>query len=442
MARSKHRSLPAEPVTVRIEGADSSGFGNATVDGRSLRVHGALDGELVTFRYTMMRRDRAEGVVVEVLEASPDRVVVACPQFGTCGGCSLQHQSRAAQVRDKQRSLFSLLAQHGAGEPARELPPLLDESSWGYRRKARLGVKYVPKKGRVLVGFRERGSGFICETSHCPVLDPAIGERLLPLAGMIERLSIRDRIPQIEVAIDDHHCLLVFRLLAEATAEDLALIAEFCRQHRLIPYLQSGGEETIQPLTGEPRELYYRLPAQQLKFRFNPTDFTQVNSGLNRLMVGRALELLALDRSDRVLDLFCGLGNFTLPMAQIAGRVTAVEGDAGLVQRAKENARLNRIGNVSYHAADLYAGVGNEPWLRQSYDKVLLDPPRSGAWELLPWLAASGATGVVYVSCNPETLARDAAELTGRFGFRLSAAGVMDMFPHTAHIESIALFER
>ncbi|MCP5428317.1 MAG: 23S rRNA (uracil(1939)-C(5))-methyltransferase RlmD [Chromatiaceae bacterium] len=441
MGRSRAGKLPPDPVTVQIESMSADGRGIASVAGRSVLIHGALTGERILFRYTRIKGEQAEGVLEEVLIPSPDRVPAACPHYGVCGGCSLQHQSASAQIRDKQQVLLHALASIGKLTPDRILPPLTRDPVWGYRKKARLGVKYVAKKGRVLVGFRERGSGFICDTERCLVLDPKVGELLIPLARMIDELSIKERIPQIEVAMGDSDCMLIFRLLSPASAADLQHLSAFCEAHGVIPYLQEGGVESVRPLSGESRELCYRLPLHGLEFRFRPTDFTQVNSALNRLMVDHALQLLDPRPEDSVLDLFCGLGNFTLPLARCVGEVTGVEGDAGLVTRARQNALANGIHNVRYYAANLYQPLEHEPWLCELYGKVLLDPPRSGAQEVLRHLPRIGARRIVYVSCYPDTLARDAGELVHLHGYRLLATGVMDMFPHTAHVESIALFE-
>lgn len=441
MGRSRAGRLPRDPVTAVIEDMHPDGRGITTVDGRKVLIHGALTGERVSFLYTRVRGPNAEGEVVEVLTSSSDRAQPLCPQYGLCGGCSLQHQSPQAQIRDKQQLMLRTLASVGNVKPETVLLPLTGDKVWGYRKKARLGVKYVPRKGRVLVGFRERGSTFICDSERCLVLDSKVGELLAPLAEMIGELSVKQQIPQIEVAIDDNDCILIFRLLSPATTDDMQHLTAFCELHGVIPYLQEAGPESLRPLSGEEKMLSYRLPAYDLKFNFLPTDFTQVNSDLNRVMVDHALRLLAPSAGDRVLDLFCGIGNFTLPLARLAREVTGVEGDAGLVARARQNALANAIDEVRYFTADLYQSLQHEPWLQESYDKIMLDPPRSGAQQILEYLPKTGARRIVYVSCNPDTLARDAGELVKTHGYRLIAAGVMDMFPHTAHVESIALFE-
>ncbi len=442
MARSRRRKLPPDPVTVDIDAMSHDGRGVAHIDGKTVFIQGALPGEEISFIYTRKQRRHDEGKVHEIFKASPERVVPRCPQFGLCGGCALQHQETGAQIAHKQQALLDAFQRIGKVEPEALLPPLAGDSIWGYRRKARLGVKYVTKKGKVLVGFRERGSGFITDTERCYILDPKVGELITPLAEMIDGLSVRDRLPQIEVAIGDDACVLIFRVLSPLSDDDLSRLQAFSDRWDVVPYLQEGGPETIRPLSGVGTDLSYTLPAHQLKVHFLPTDFTQVNSGLNRSMVDRALQLLNPESGDRLLDLFCGLGNFTLPLARHGKEVVGVEGDAGLVSRARDNARDNQIANVRYYTANLYESLDKEPWMLESFDKALLDPPRSGAQEVLEQLPKLGVKRILYVSCYPGTLARDAGELVNRHGYRLVSAGVMDMFPHTAHVESIALFQK
>jgi 23S rRNA (uracil1939-C5)-methyltransferase len=442
MGRSRRKPLPKEPVEAQIESLTHDGKGVTHIDGKATFIYGSLPAERVRFIYTGRRRRYDEGRVVEVLEASPERVEPRCSQFGICGGCSLQHQAPEAQVAAKQQALLDALRYIGRVEPAELLPPLVGESRWGYRRKARLGVRYVPKKGGTLVGFRERGSSFVANIDTCHILHPRIGELLPALSQLIDGLSIRNQIPQIEVAMGDTICVLVFRLLETPSAEDRRKLEAFGPQHEVVIYQQEGGLETIRPLSGEPVDLFYQLPDYDLTLHFLPNDFTQVNSDINRQMVRRAVDLLELEAADRVLDLFCGLGNFTLPLARKAGEVVGVEGDAGLVARARDNAERNHIRNVRFYTANLYDPLENEPWLQDRFDKVLLDPPRSGAQEVLAHLPRLGAQRIVYVSCYPGTLARDAGILVGELGYRLLSAGVMDMFPHTAHVESIAVFDK
>jgi len=437
--RRRRQRLPQEPAEAVIDSLSHDGRGVARVNDKVTFIHGALPGERVRFRYTAVRRNRDEGEVVEVLESSPQRVEPRCPHFGLCGGCSLQHLDPAAQIEYKQQTLLEAFTHLGKVEPEEILPPLVNPSPWGYRRKARLGVKHVPKKGRVLVGFRERGSNFIATLEQCEVLHPKVGHALLDLSALIGSLSIPHRIAQIEVAMDDERCVLILRNLEPLTEEDHEKLRRFGREHDFIFYLQPGGPETVTSLD-EPADLHYRLPDFGLEIHFEPSDFTQVNTGINRQMVARAVELLETGPEERVLDLFCGVGNFTLPLATRAGEVTGVEGDAGLVARARANAERNVLENVRFHVANLYEPLDHEPWLKEQFHKALLDPPRSGALEVLEHLPRMGVERIVYVSCYPGTLARDAGELVHRHGYRLVSAGVMDMFPHTAHVESIALF--
>jgi len=437
----KRKPLPAEPVAADVESLSHDGRGVAHVDGKAVFVHGALPGERVLFRYTRQARRHDEGAVAEVLTPSPERVEPRCAHFGVCGGCALQHMDPAAQVRMKEQVLAETLARIGKVTPQRWLAPLTGEP-WGYRDKARLGVRRVAKKGRVLVGFRERGSSFVADLQHCDVLSPEVGARLPQLGALVDSLSIRERLPQIEVARGDGPLVLVFRVLDPPSAGDVEKLLAFAADTGLHVYLQPGGTETIAPLPGQDVQLSYALPAQGVEILFEPADFTQVNRALNRRMVDQAVGLLDPQPGDAVLDLFCGLGNFTLPVAGRAGSVVGVEGDAGLVARARRNAAHNGLDNVDFQCADLYAEPTAAAWRSRGFDLALLDPPRSGAREVLAPLAATGVHRIVYVSCYPGTLARDAEHLVHGLGFRLTAVGAMDMFPHTAHLESMAVFER
>lgn len=442
MAGRRRRSrLPEGEFEAEIDALDRHGRGVSAVNGKKTLVHGALAGERVHFRYLKRRRNYDEGQVTGVLEASQDRVRPACEHFGVCGGCSLQHLDSAAQIGVKQQALVEDLEQIGRVRPQTLLPPICNESPWGYRRKARLGVKSVARKGRVLVGFRERGSSFVAELNECLVLHPRVGKLLRPLGTLIESLTVSRRLPQIEVVMDDERCVLILRTLDPLTTEDERLLGEFQSAHRVVFYIQPGGPDSMVPLDG-PVDLFYELPAYGLTLGFLPGDFTQVNTEINRKMIAHALSLLDPGPSDSVLDLFCGVGNFTLPIARFSESVVGVEGDQGLVQRAQANAERNGLSHVEFYAADLYAELTDEVWLERRYDKALLDPPRSGALEVLPLLQQTGVKKIVYVSCYPGTLARDAGELVHSYGYRLVSAGVMDMFPHTAHVESIALFEK
>ena len=435
------RVLPAEPVVAHLESLAHDGRGVAHLEGKAAFIDGALPGETVAFRYTARHRKHDEGRVSSVLVPSPERVEPRCLHAAICGGCSLQHLAPRAQIEAKQQVLIDNLERIGGVRPDTLLEPL-SGAVWGYRYKARLGVKHVVKKGRVLVGFREKGSSYLADLSGCEILHPSVGARLTGLQELISQLSISARIPQIEVAIGDHAAALVFRVLDSPTDNDVERLRQFARDCNLHLYLQPKGPDSLSLLWPASSELSYRLPAYGLELGFLPTDFTQINPDINRKMVDQALRLLAPGPNESVLDLFCGLGNFTLPLARRAAQVTGVEGDAGLVARARQNARRNGIGNVAFHAANLVGLTGQESWLHRGYDKALLDPPRSGAAALLPQLRRLAPGSLVYVSCHPGSLARDAGLLVREAGYHLAAAGVMDMFPHTAHVESIALFER
>jgi len=353
----------------------------------------------------------------------------------------LQHLAPVEQIRAKQNTLLQNLARIGKVTPGEIWEPLAGPL-WGYRRKARLSVRYVEKKGRVLVGFRERYGRFVADMGECHVLDARVAGRLGELSELIHSMDARRDIPQLEVACGDDSCALVFRHLEPLNEGDRAKLRAFAQRSDIAVLLQPAGPDSIRSLEPDPLVLDFSLPEFGVRLEFGPSDFVQVNGEMNRKMVSRALELLQPRAGDRVLDLFCGLGNFTLPIARKAGQAVGVEGDAELVRRAARNATLNGLENVHFHTADLNAEPEGAPWLSQPFDKVLVDPPRSGAETVLPHIAASGAGRVVYVSCHPASLARDAGILVQRFGFRLVGAGVMDMFPHTGHVESIALFER
>jgi 23S rRNA (uracil1939-C5)-methyltransferase len=442
MGRRRRRNrLPEGAFRAVITGMAHDGRGVARVEDKATFIHGALPGETVDFRYIDRRRSHDEGQVVDVIDAAADRVSPRCERFGICGGCSLQHMDPQAQIAAKQGVLLDNLQQIGKVAPEDILPPLTNDSPWGYRRKARLGVKDVPRKGKVLVGFRERGSSFVTDVDACHVLHPRVGTLLPQLGALIESLSISRRLPQIEMAMDDDQCVLILRTLEPLTDEDREKLETFQQQHDIVFYLQPGGPASIEPLSRSV-DLSYRLPEYDLELSFLPGDFTQVNSEINRKMIAHALSLLEPGSDDVILDLFCGIGNFTLPIARRAAHVVGVEGDSGLVERARGNATRNGIANADFFTADLYGELPAEPWKGRQFDKALLDPPRSGAQQVLELLPQLGVRRIVYVSCYPGTLARDAGELVDRHGYRLRSAGVMDMFPHTAHVESIALFDK
>ncbi len=440
--RVRKKKLPLDPVTVTIESLAHDGRGVAHVDGKVVFIDEALPGEELEFIYTDSRRDYAEGKVSRLISRSEHRVEPECPHFGVCGGCSFQHVADEQQIQFKQELLKQQFNHLGKVEITEIWEPLTGPY-WAYRRKARMGVKYVAKKGRVLVGFRERRNPFLAEIESCKVMHPVVGEKLMDLSAMIGQLSVKDKIPQIEVAIGDEDCVLAFRVLEAPTTEDRQIMSDFGRQHGISICLQPKGPDTIHPVPGDPEVIPgYALPDQGVHFKFRPAMFTQVNYEINRKMVTRAIEALELSQDDNVLDLFCGLGNFTLPMATKAGHVTGIEGDLPLVKHARENAMLNQIKNVDFHVADLTKDVSDMAWSRQKFNKLLLDPSRAGAADVLHNFKHWNPERIVYVSCNPSTLARDAGILVNELGYTLVKAGVMDMFPQTGHVESIALFTK
>ena len=434
-----------EPETAAITSVTHDGRGIAAVDGKKVFVAGALTGETVRFVRRKRRRNFDEAELLEVLNESPERVEPRCAVYGTCGGCSLQHQSLERQREIKFAALKDAFSRIARLEPERWYEPLAaagEGGGWHYRRRARLAVKDVPAKGRVLVGFRERHAPYVTEMTRCEVLAEPVHQLLVPLSDLIGSLSVRARLPQIEVAVGDAETRLVFRVLDPPTADDRSLLAAFAARHGVSVALQTGGPGSVTDLHPEsPRPLYYELPEFDVRLEFEATDFVQVNAAVNRLMVRRAVDLLELQPGERVLDLYCGIGNFSLPLARAAGTVLGVEGEARQVERARANARLNGLDNVEFRVADLAAVDGREGWLRERWDKVLLDPARSGAEEVLGPLARAAPSRIVYVSCHPATLARDAARLAAQ-SYRVAGAGIIDMFPHTGHVESLAVFEK
>ena len=437
------RTRPPRVLNVaEITDLSSEGRGVAHVDGKAVFIADALPGERVEWSIAKRTRNFDEGRLERVIETSGDRVEPRCAHFGICGGCVLQHLSSAQQVAFKQRQLLDALERIGQVTPASILPPLA-AGAWNYRRRARLAARWVPKKQRTVVGFRERSTAFIANLQRCEVLSKPIDELIEPLSLLITALTVRARVPQIEVSVADNAVALVIRILDRITDADRELLHAFEREHAVEIYLQPGGYDTIVPLNAPATTLAYRLPGFELTLQFEVTDFIQVNGALNELMIQRAIELLAPEPGERVLDLFCGLGNFSLPLARSGAHVTAVEGEAGLVSRAQANAARHELPNMQFHVANLAeATCAENRWAQEQYHKVLLDPPRAGAREVLPLIGRSGAHSVLYVSCHPGTLARDAGILVHEHGFKLESAGVMDMFPHTAHVESVALFRR
>ena len=440
--------LDQSPKTVSIVDLSLDGRGVARWPeghanaGKAVFVSGALPGETVSVQQTARSRHFDEAKTLEVVEASPDRVAPRCPHFGTCGGCVLQHFAEERQIESKQRVLLENLQRIGHVAPQSVLPPLRGDS-WGYRRKGRFSVRRVEKKDKTLVGFREQDPRFVADIGECHVVVPQLGFKVAALGALVDGLDARRDIPQIEFIAGDAQIALVFRHLQPLSDADKAKLAAFAEAEGFSIFLQPGGIDSVHPLTGDAPQLSFRLPQWDIELLFRPLDFIQVNAKLNEAMIARALELLDVQPGERVLDLFCGLGNFTLPLARASGdgEVVGVEGDAGLVQRARANAAHNGLGNATFHAADLVQDLAAQPWLKAGFDKLLLDPARSGAIEVLKQLPLKGLKRIVYVSCHPGSLARDAGFLVNDAGWTLREAGVMDMFPHTAHVESIAVFD-
>jgi len=427
---------------VMIDSLNYDGRGVARVDGKAVFIDGALPGEMVEFQFVKRHKNYDSGSLVYILKANPDRTTPPCPHFGVCGGCDLQHLVPQAQIRAKQLILSENLAHIGKVQPHTWLSPLTGPS-FGYRRRARLGVRLVPKKGGVLVGFRERRRSYLADLSTCPVLGNGISDLLPALRELISCLSCPDRIPQIEVASGDAISALVFRHLVPLDDQDKALLKAFAHDHGIQIYLQDKGPDSATALwPSSPDDLSYRLDEYDVEIRFRPTDFVQINALVNRQMVSQAIRLLDLKGEQAVLDLFCGVGNFTLPVAKRARRSLGVEANQGLIQRARSNATLNGISNAEFMEADLYRADDSAPWLEFHADRLLLDPPRSGAMAAIKQLNPPYPSRIVYVSCQPATLARDSEYLVYVLGYRLAAAGIVDMFPQTSHIESMALFVR
>ena len=433
--------------TAHIESVTHDGRGIAAIPGKKVFVAGALPGESVRFQRRKRRRNFDEAELLEVLDPSSARIEPRCAVYGICGGCSLQHTPDEAQRDIKQRALADNLERIGKLEPQHWLEPIYDDSengSWHYRRRARLAVKEVFGKGRVLVGFRERHAPYLTDMRRCEVLAIPVDGLIEALSGLIGKLSISKRLPQIEVAVADNAVALLLRVLDPPTDADREKLKSFSIEHGVRLLLQPGGLDSVTPFYPQPplEPLSYALPDFDITINFEVSDFVQVNGRVNQKMVSEAIRLLEIGEDDRVLDLFCGIGNFSLPMAGSARHVLGVESETRLVERARANAVLNGIDNCEFRCADLGKVDGSESWLRNGWDRVLLDPARAGAAAVASAMSRIGASRIVYVSCNPGTLARDAATLVGTAGYALEAAGIIDMFPHTGHVESLAVFQK
>lgn len=433
-------------VVLDIESLDLEGRGVAHREGKVIFVEGALPGERIEAKPGRNRKTYELATLVRVIKTSPQRVEPACPHFGNCGGCAMQHLAPAAQVAVKQRVLEDALGHIGTVSGYTVLPPL-HGPDWHYRYRARLSARLVLKKGGMLVGFREKRSSYVADMQECRVLPRRVSDLLLPLRELLGGLSRPDRLPQIELAMGDDVLVLTLRHMEPLTDEDIRKLSDFGTAHDVCWWLQPKGPDSVHPLHREDADkLAYALPEFGLRMAYKPTDFTQVNHQLNRTMVSRALRLLQVEGHHRVADMFCGLGNFSLPLATQAAQVLGVEGSETLTRRAQEAAQANGLaGKAEFMPCNLFEIDAR--WLRERgrFDRMLIDPPREGAEALAVALAELAPQErpqrIVYVSCNPATLARDTAIMTHRGGYRLLAAGVMNMFPHTAHVESIAVFE-
>ena len=477
-ARVRKRLQDAPPVTLTVSNLAHDGRGVASYGdqpdhhldkhGKKVFISFALPNETVSVKITGSRKSMEEGDAALVLaNPNPERTTPPCPHFGVCGGCSLQHWQPDGQIQFKQSVLAELLEHQAHIQPEHWLPPLVADRL-GYRTKARMGVRYVEKKGTALVGFRERASNFLANLNECHVLDPRVGFEIENLKALISSLDAHDHIPQLELAmgetLDDvinskKSIAVIVRHMVDLGEDDIAKLQAFFAERNWQLLLQPKGSDTvhrIDPLyenTAHARPssltvpptggLFYRLPEFDVTFEFSPLDFTQVNLSVNRKMTKLAIDLLALQPGERVLDLFCGLGNFSLPLARQVGKtgfVIGVEGSSEMTERAKMNATANGLHHTDFFAQDLTKDFSSEPWVGQ-VDALLIDPPRSGALEVMQYLDKFNAKRIVYVSCNPITLARDTAVLLEK-GYKLTHAGVMDMFCHTGHVESIARFEK
>lgn len=426
-----------------IESLDHEGQGVARVEGKTIFIDGALPFEKVTYSSYRKKPTFENAQALHIHNQSFMRVKPRCPHFGVCGGCSMQHVDAGAQVAAKQRVLEDNLSHIGRVKAETMLPAIYGPT-WGYRHRARLSVRYVAKKGTVLVGFHEKRSSFIADMQSCSILPAKISALLLPLRELVMGLSIRERMPQVELAVGHAIDVLVLRNMEAITAEDEQLIKAFADRHQVQFWLQPKGPDTAYPFYPlDAPALTYQLPEFKVEMPYRPTEFTQVNPHINQVLVSRALHLLDPQPGERIADMFCGLGNFTLPIARHGATVLGMEGSEGLVARARENARHNGLAEqTEFRVANLFEVTPESLAALGQFDRMLIDPPRDGAMELVKAIGSNGPKRIVYVSCSPSTLARDANIMVNVNGYRLASAGVVNMFPHTAHVESIALFVR
>ena len=426
-----------------IESLDHEGRGVAHVDGKTIFIDGALPHEKVEFSSFRKKSSYELACASRILKPSSLRVAPRCSHFGVCGGCSMQHLDPAGQAAAKQRVLEDAFRHIGRISPE-VVYPAIHGPAWGYRSRARFSVRLVQKKGGVLVGFHEKRSSYIADMGGCEVLPEEVASLIQPLRRLAGALSIPDRLPQIEVAIGDAVTVLVLRILQPLTPDDEMQLRAFADEHRIQFWLQPGGPDTAHPFHPlDAPQLAYALPDFGLRLHFRPTDFTQVNHGINRALVRRAVGLLDPQRGERIGDMFCGLGNFTLPIARRGAFALGIEGSRALVERARENAASNGLADrTEFSVANLFEATAESIAALGRFDKLLIDPPREGAMTLIKALGSDAPGRIVYVSCGPATLARDAAVLVHEKGYRLAGAGIANMFPQTSHVESIALFEK
>lgn len=439
---------------IDIESLDMEGRGVGHLQnedgtpGKVIFVEGALPGERVGFQSFRKKPKWEAAAMTELQRESALRVQPKCRYFGTCGGCAMQHLEASAQVAIKQRVLEDNLLHLGKVRAQTVMRPIFGPS-WGYRYRARLSVRNVRKKGGVLVGFHERKSSFIADMETCEILPPHVSAMLVPLRRLVESLSIFEQMPQIELAVGEGVTALVLRNMAPLTADDQDRLRAFADEYRVQWWLQPKGPDTVYPFYPADLPLYYALPEFGIRMPFKPTDFTQVNHQINRVLVARALRLLDAQADERIADLFCGLGNFTLPIATMAHAVVGIEGSMALTERAAENARANGLANkIAFHCRNLFEVSTEDLVALGGFDRLLIDPPREGAVAVCQAIVGLGEAyaelkpkRIVYVSCNPSTLARDAGLLVHQGGYVLQQAGVVNMFPHTAHVESMAVFD-
>lgn len=440
MARRRQR-IPKEPIELSITDLSHDGRGIARHNDKVVFVQNALPGETVMAQLNRRTRHFDEATAQSIENASTDRVEPACEFYDRCNGCTMMHVSDVKQIDFKFNTLKSNFEKMADLQPVRWLPHLSDRH-WHYRRRARLSVKWVPGKDKVLVGFREKNGRFVADMDYCLVLEKPLADLIKPLQELVMAMTIKTHIPQVECAMSDQQPALIMRHMRPLPDEDITRLKEFAKAHDIQLFLQSKGPDTVTPIQPDYSALSFDLPQHNLRYEFLPNDFIQVNQVMNEKMIDRVLSIMNLNKQSKVLDLFCGLGNFTLPIARHSQEIIGVEGDQQLVERARHNAEINNLSNVSFFTADLTKDHSQSAWFQQDFSHVLIDPPRSGAWDILPLIASTSAKTLVYVSCHPASLARDSQRLVDDLGFTMQSAGVMDMFPHTSHVESMAVFTR